>query len=124
MFDIPDQVSSRTLFWLWYERLTLAQKATANYDFQRFVAQVETLAQQQECFLSGLERQLQQVPTVPSCHLRDHSHALRVQSQALRARSQAHIAKSRQLKSESERLLQSIPKLTPLNRASESLEEK
>ncbi|NJL39370.1 MAG: hypothetical protein HC840_04575 [Leptolyngbyaceae cyanobacterium RM2_2_4] len=42
MCDIPDCISPRDLFWLWYNRATLRQKKSARQLFKRFVTAAET----------------------------------------------------------------------------------
>ena len=41
MADVPEAISPRTLFWLWYDRVPLEQKAKAASDFNRFVKRAE-----------------------------------------------------------------------------------
>ncbi|MBD1864785.1 MULTISPECIES: hypothetical protein [Trichocoleus] len=41
MANVPDTISPRTLFWLWYDRVPLEQKTKAASDFNRFVKRAE-----------------------------------------------------------------------------------
>ncbi len=41
MANVPDAISPRTLFWLWYDRVPLEKKAKAASDFNRFVKRAE-----------------------------------------------------------------------------------
>jgi hypothetical protein len=41
MPNLPEAISPRTLFWLWYDRVPLEQKAKAASDFNRFVKRAE-----------------------------------------------------------------------------------
>nr|WP_290225080.1 hypothetical protein [Trichocoleus desertorum] len=41
MANVPDAISPRTLFWLWYDRVPLEQKAKAASDFNHFVKRAE-----------------------------------------------------------------------------------
>lgn len=47
MSEIPDCISPRDLFWLWYDRATLAQKVNAAEEFDRFVRSAEIIVQLQ-----------------------------------------------------------------------------
>jgi hypothetical protein len=37
MPSVPNAISPRALFWLWYERIPLEQRLSAARDFSRFV---------------------------------------------------------------------------------------
>ncbi|MDX2099528.1 MAG: hypothetical protein SFW36_17250 [Leptolyngbyaceae cyanobacterium bins.59] len=61
MLGIPNSISSRELFWIWYDKLTLEQRKTIVQDYNRFVAQVELEANLQEMLMAqSMGRQFNQ----------------------------------------------------------------
>ncbi|WP_143780219.1 hypothetical protein [Leptolyngbya sp. 'hensonii'] len=52
MPTVPDTISSRDLFWLWYDRLTLEQRKNVAQEFNRFVAQVELESRLQKILIA------------------------------------------------------------------------
>ncbi|MBE9179739.1 hypothetical protein IQ268_14310 [Oculatella sp. LEGE 06141] len=106
MSRIPHKISPRTLFWLWYERATLAQKEVARADFQRFVAQAETLSQNQPSSSSHTDaKNGTETTKADAVGLENNpSLALRLRSQRLRAKSQEQLIRSQELRRQSKLL--------------------
>ncbi len=54
MPTVPNAISSRDLFWLWYDRLNLEQRKDVANDFNRFVAQVELESKLQKILMAKM----------------------------------------------------------------------